>query len=433
MISYRNRIAVNKSILWIPIAFVVVFTYLFPISINLLPVSTDLILHAVGIVYVIFWKKAVINIEHYRLCILSLVVVLLSLFHTTINNSFDFSLIVKFIASLLFIPSSILVVDIIKKTTRSFSEIVILEWILYVTIGQAIISLILFIQPALMDIWLSIMKLTDVGENIASASAGFRLIAFAKYQFANMAVMYGLALLCAITIAFSGESKFYNNYKLLYYVSVILVLVAGILSARTFFIILLMAILYASFLLWRKKGFVSILYIASLSVIIILLIASAILFLENSEYARTYKWAFEWLINFQDSGKLQTDSTSTLGNMYFFPEQTKTWLIGDGIFSNSDGTFYKETDAGYIRSLFYWGIIGSLIYYLIQYMYFRVVYGASSNKYVRYFIVILIVWLFIYNIKDMWQANMYWPLLLSAMVEVNYNKKKNDKRLHCYS
>lgn len=429
MTNYSNRLVINKTNLWKPIAYVIAFTYLFPISIQLLPISTDLILHIISILYLIFWRKAVINVGHYKLCILSIFVIILSLLHTVINQSFDFSLLVKFVASLLFIPSSILVIDIIKKTTCSFSEITVLEWIVYTTIGQAIISLLLFIQPALMDIWLSVMKLTDAGESIASSSAGFRLIAFAKYQFANMAVMYGLALLCAITIAFSGESKLYNNHKPIFYISVILICVAGVLSARTFFIILLLAIIYASFLLWKKKGSKSILYIIYLSVIVILLITMAISLLEDSEYARTYKWAFEWLINFQDNGKLHTDSTSTLSDMYIYPEQTKTWLIGDGLFSNQNGTFYKDTDAGYIRSLFYWGIIGSFIYYLIQYMYFRLIYGMSNNKYICYFTIMLIIWLFLYNIKDMWQANMYWPLLLSAIIKTNYYKKRNDKCL----
>lgn len=422
MISCNSTIRLNKSLLWMPMVYIVAFTYLYPISVHIFPVSTDIVLHAVSIAYLILFKRCVFSVDHYRLSVLSITIIILSIFFTTINGAFDFSLVKKFIASLLFIPSSIFVVDLIKKVIPDFSEITILEWIVYVTLGQAIISLLLFVQPVLMDAWLSIMKLTDAGETIASGSANYRLIAFAKYQFANMAVMYGVALLCMITIAFSEKSTFYNNHKLMYFVTLLLICIAGILSARTFFVILLIAILYTSFLLWKKKGFRAIFYVGFLCFLIILVGTVIISTMEGSEYARTYQWMFEWLINLQNYGELGTDSTSTLNSMYIYPTQIKTWLVGDGFFCNSDGTFYMSTDAGYIRSLFYWGIIGSVIYYVLQYMHFKIIYRISYNKIMRYFAGILIFWLFVYNIKDMWQANMYWPLLLSAVKSYSYKE-----------
>ena len=57
--------------------------------------------------------------------------------------------------------------------------------------------------------------------------------------------------------------------------------------------------------------------------------------------------------------------------MYVFPDNMKTWLIGDGYFSAPRdvdpyfvgklvGGYYMGTDVGYLRFIFYFGIIGLL-------------------------------------------------------------------------
>ena len=56
--------------------------------------------------------------------------------------------------------------------------------------------------------------------------------------------------------------------------------------------------------------------------------------------------------------------------MLVFPETLKTWIIGDGYAANPDYIdpyyigqsyhgFYKGTDIGYIRFIFYFGLIGA--------------------------------------------------------------------------
>ena len=55
--------------------------------------------------------------------------------------------------------------------------------------------------------------------------------------------------------------------------------------------------------------------------------------------------------------------------MYVFPDNLKTWLIGDGYFSNPYnidpyftgrfvGGYYMSTDVGYLRFIFYSGLVG---------------------------------------------------------------------------
>ena len=58
--------------------------------------------------------------------------------------------------------------------------------------------------------------------------------------------------------------------------------------------------------------------------------------------------------------------------MYVYPETLKTWIIGDGYFSNPKSDpyytgeiypgFYKDTDVGYLRFIFYFGVTGLLLF-----------------------------------------------------------------------
>ena len=63
-----------------------------------------------------------------------------------------------------------------------------------------------------------------------------------------------------------------------------------------------------------------------------------------------------------------------LKNMLVFPDNLKTWLIGDGYMENPridpyytgkiHGGYYMSTDIGYLRFIFYFGIVGLFLFQL---------------------------------------------------------------------
>lgn len=56
-------------------------------------------------------------------------------------------------------------------------------------------------------------------------------------------------------------------------------------------------------------------------------------------------------------------SANNVVDWYVLPDDG-TFFLGDGLFSNKDGSYYMYTDAGFMRSVYYFGIIGSVFYYL---------------------------------------------------------------------
>ena len=116
---------------------------------------------------------------------------------------------------------------------------------------------------------------------------------------------------------------------------------------------------------------------------------------------------YDGFISIIEKGEWHTTSNEALTNMIVFPDNIKTWIIGDGYFDNPFETdpyftgdhyagFYKGTDIGYLRFIFYCGLTGLIV--LIAY-FFKVT-QICIRRYINYktmFLLLLainmIVWL----------------------------------------
>src|SRR5690606_974180 len=79
-------------------------------------------------------------------------------------------------------------------------------------------------------------------------------------------------------------------------------------------------------------------------------------------------YAFEMFINLMEGGKLETNSSNVLKQMYF-PIDANSFLWGESYyFDPVKGGFYRNTDAGYMRQILFYGIFGSLLLYLFYYI-----------------------------------------------------------------
>lgn len=98
----------------------------------------------------------------------------------------------------------------------------------------------------------------------------------------------------------------------------------------------------------------------------------------SMSFHNSFRFAFEGFFNWAETGTWRTNSTDILRGMYQFPEEIKTWIIGDGYFADPVKTdpyyigitlsaFYKGVDVGYLRFIYYFGIIG-LVAFVIYFM-----------------------------------------------------------------
>lgn len=133
---------------------------------------------------------------------------------------------------------------------------------------------------------------------------------------------------------------------------------------------------------------------------------SIILYSHNEAFHDSIRFGFEGFFSIAEKGYWETNSNNTLETMYVWPDNIKTWLLGDGYFlgAQSDkyyvgddiGFFYMNTDVGFCRFIFYFGIIGLVLFII----YFAKATQLCIRKYPGYallfillFFVELIIWL----------------------------------------
>jgi hypothetical protein len=107
--------------------------------------------------------------------------------------------------------------------------------------------------------------------------------------------------------------------------------------------------------------------------ILVALLVIIPLYNTNAIFRTNTRFAFEGFFSLVEKGRWEVHSNEILKNMYVFPDNLKTWLIGDGYIENPIDTdpyytgkvidgFYMGTDVGYLRFIFYFGIFGLLAF-----------------------------------------------------------------------
>ena len=142
------------------------------------------------------------------------------------------------------------------------------------------------------------------------------------------------------------------------------------------------------------------------------------------EYNPTlYKWAFEIFFNLAE-GKIGNGSTDGMVAFYqIVPTTMKTWLVGDGLFSDGAGGYYMGTDIGHMRQIFYIGLLGwcVLVLYKIT-LTLKVVLSADNIDLIKLALLIFMADL-ILNFKGITNLNYIFFMIIIAQICSN-NKKR---------
>lgn len=187
------------------------------------------------------------------------------------------------------------------------------------------------------------------------------------------------------------------------------ILVIGNMIGRTTTVGAAIAIAYLIFSLCSDRkiettSIRSFLSIASLVVIIGVIICVG-LYNVSPEMHKLLRFGFEAFFNYFEHGTFETNSTNMLSKGMIFPDNFRTWIIGDGYMASgsndpyyigpADYGFYMNTDAGYSRFIFYFGLIGLSSFILFFVMVCNAcINGIEENRLL--FIAILILGLCIW-------------------------------------
>lgn len=344
--------------------------YFFPFSFKALPgVNTKMMLAAVGLlVYLVNLARkrdASVSKDMFFLSVCAALVSMMGLFSITYNNTPDYAYATYLVSMWVWIGGAYAVAQLMKSVHGHISICLICNYLVVVCVGQCFLALAIDMYApvkAFVDAYVEQGQdfLNDV-ERLYGIGASLDV---AGTRFAAVLVMIAFVVLnCEV------EDKHYW----LYIVSFLIIAVVGSMIARTTYVGIGIALFYAFFktkiytfhLSGEGKRLWTWLFVLGVVALPLLIVSYNTI----PEVYKNLRFAFEGFFNLIETGQWSIASNEKLMTMYVFPETLKTWLIGDGYFSSPRdvdplfigkivGGYYMGTDVGYLRFIFYFGVIG---------------------------------------------------------------------------
>lgn len=108
--------------------------------------------------------------------------------------------------------------------------------------------------------------------------------------------------------------------------------------------------------------------------LVVLLPATIYLYHTDSGFQANLRFGFEGFFSLAEKGEWEVSSNEMLMGMWVWPDNLKSWLVGDGYFGSTRtnpyyvgpdfSDFYMGTDIGYCRFIFYFGLLGLVLFCL---------------------------------------------------------------------
>lgn len=346
--------------------------YYFPFMFKALPgVNTKMMLAVVGLVILIIkmamQKKAAVSKDIFLLSCMAAVVSLAGFISVTINDTPDFAYATYILSMWVWLSAAYAVCSLIYIVHGYIDVRLIANYLIAVCVVQCALAIIIDMNPVIQnfvdryieqgqDFLHKVKRIYGIGANLDVAGSRF-----------------AVAITMITYILFSSKEHIKLKTIVLYICAFIIILTAGNMIARTTSVGIVTSVLYlfirpltTEHLYHKntKRILLTLVFLTSLFV-------PALVFLYNTDPTihSNLRFAFEGFFNLAEQGEWSIASNERLMTMYVFPETLKTWIIGDGYFSNPRDTdplfigkeiggYYMGTDVGYLRFIFYSGIIG---------------------------------------------------------------------------
>jgi len=357
---------------------------------------------------------------------------LVSLLSLLYNRTTDIEFFIKYPVSIIIIIfSSYFVTKLVSYKRKDENQIpVVMQLFINVVIIQIIIALIMFAFQPIRDILNTTQVTSDQELKVLEQTLEFRLVGFGS-KFFGSGIVNGFALILIGSILRYNSHIKINVFK--YTMSFLFLFVFGMMMARTTIIGALLAL---GIVFWPKnslgfninqikKNTKFLFYLLSIPIISVF---GVFYFLpevkESIELA--YNFGFEMFINYFQSDSLESASTNQMKEMYVWPTSLKTYLIGDGLFSDiATGEYYMGTDIGILRLIYYFGVFGLFAYLYFQ---FQIIYAAYlKNRRFKYMFAVIFIYCLVLNYKGF--TDLFFLNILFVLNNTYQVKSINEKNI----
>jgi hypothetical protein len=350
-----------------------------------------------------------INKDGFIVAVLGVMVSLCGVLSVIVNNTNDYTYASYFVSMFVWLGGAYTAIKILRWLHGYVSLELVCNYLIGVCVGQCILALIIDSVPAfklLVDRFVVGFDFVNTdtltkANRIYGIGAGLDV---AGTRFATVLVMI------SVLLQRLSQSR-YKKYMWLYLVAFLFISVVGNMMARTTTVGIVVALAYwiissgiLRLTLYKENVRVWKYLLISLCVAIPFIVY---LYSVNEQFHDNIRFAFEGFFSLAEKGQWETNSNNILKNMIVFPDNVQTWLIGDGYIENpvgrdpyyvgpTYGGYYKGTDIGYLRFIFYFGIIGLFTFILYFYKVAQVCRRRFPQYETMFWLILainMIVWL----------------------------------------
>ena len=345
--------------------------YFFPFEFAFLPgANTKMVMAGISLVVLGIQlaqkRNAVMNKDFFILSLLACFVSLAGLISVSYNETYDYTYATYIISMWVWLGGAYLAISCIRLMHKGITVKLIAHYLIGVCVAQCILALLIDASPF-------------IKEFVNTYIAGFDWVQFAKLEKGGRLYGIGAALDVAglrfsavlVMIAYLCMQKevLSNNIKILcYLLAFCIIAIVGNMMARTTTLGVGLSLLYWVYAWFKdkesKRVWIWITIIVGMTILV-----SAYLYQVNENFKEDIRFAFEGFFSLWEKGEWSVSSNDKLMKMFVFPDNMKTWLVGDGYMENPYNFdpyyigprtlgYYMDTDVGYLRFIFYFGLIG---------------------------------------------------------------------------
>ena len=381
---------------------IIVSFYFFPISFTFFPsMNTKMALAVLGIMLFVWHgiqnrKGIVVSTEVFIASFIACIFSLTCFYSVTYNNTTDYVYATYIVSMLVWVGGAYSVCYIISRLHGDISVKLLINYLIGVCVAQCILALLIDNISAV-KFFVDSIVITNV-ERLEKINRLYGIGAF----FDVAGIRFSAVLVMIVVLLFQDNTIRLNRNKIAMYVfCFILIAVIGSMIARTTNVGIILSLCYIIYTsgIWKIQIKKTDLKLWSVLISVTVFLVSVCVYLYNREptVRNLLRFGFEGLINWIEMGEWRTDSTDVLQSMWVFPETLKTWIIGDGYFtdpSNSSG-YYMATDVGYLRFIFYCGLIGLSVFsvffvYLSAACYKR--FPQEKSLFLLLLVLVFVIW-----------------------------------------
>ncbi len=363
-----------KKFLMVILTGIITSLFIFPFNLPFTSadVNTKMVIAAVGLVlfgYDLLRNRAlVISRDFLIFSIIAIMVSVWTYLVITLNDTIDDSYVQYVISAWVWMGGAYTVVWLIKAVHGEASVKLIGQYLVCVCVGQCILAYSMTLSPALKNFVDSLMG--NAADFMGQAEGRIYGLGAALDP---SGLRFAAVLVILAHLIHETDSATDRGLEAFYLFSFIIIGVIGNMMSRTTILGVVAALLYWTILFFTEKRerYLSGFWVTASICLLLSIGLITLLYQTNYAFRSNFRFGFEGFFSLVEKGYWETNSTNILKGMVIWPESIKTWAIGDGLFFNSQTTpdkfgqiatgFYKETDIGYLRYIFYFGTIGLLL------------------------------------------------------------------------